>query len=55
MAVQSVNAAVRMSMDPPLSAGLVYENEMNVLWFSTGDHLEGIRTFNEKQVAQLAR
>jgi enoyl-CoA hydratase/carnithine racemase len=55
VAVQSVKAAVRMSMEAPLSAGLVYENEMNVLCFSAGDHLEGIRAFNEKRPAQFAR
>jgi enoyl-CoA hydratase/carnithine racemase len=55
VAVQSVKAAVRMSMEASLSAGLVYENEMNVLCFSAGDHLEGIRAFNEKRPAQFAR
>ena len=44
-----------MSMDTPLSAGLVYENEMNVLCFSAGDHLEGIKAFNEKRSAQFTR
>ena len=55
VAVQSVKAAVRASMETPLSAGLVYENEMNVLCFSAGDHLEGIRAFAEKRTAQFAR
>lgn len=55
VAVQSVKAAVRMSMETPLSAGLVYENEMNVLCFSAGDHLEGIKAFNEKRAAQFTR
>jgi enoyl-CoA hydratase/carnithine racemase len=55
VAVQSVKAAVRMSMEASLSAGLVYENEMNVLCFSAGDHLEGIRAFNEKRPAKFAR
>lgn len=31
VAVQAVKAAVRQSMEAPLSAGLAYENEMNVL------------------------
>jgi enoyl-CoA hydratase len=55
VAVQSVKASVRMSMEAPLSAGLIYENEMNVLCFSAGDHLEGIRAFNEKRTPQFAR
>ena len=55
VAVQSVKAAVRMSMEAPLTAGLAYENEMNVLCFSAGDHLEGIRAFSEKRDASFAR
>ncbi|WP_376096918.1 enoyl-CoA hydratase/isomerase family protein [Roseomonas sp. CCTCC AB2023176] len=55
IAVQSVKAAMRMAMEAPLSAGLTYENEMNVLCFSAGDHLEGIRAFNEKRSAEFAR
>jgi enoyl-CoA hydratase len=55
VAVQSVKAAVRMALETPLSAGLAYENEMNVLCFSAGDHLEGIRAFNEKRPAEFAR
>ena len=55
VAVQSVKASVRMSMEAPLSAGMVYENEMNVLCFGAGDHLEGIRAFNEKRPARFAR
>jgi enoyl-CoA hydratase/carnithine racemase len=31
VAVQAVKAAVRQSLEAPLSAGLAYENEMNVL------------------------
>jgi enoyl-CoA hydratase/carnithine racemase len=31
VAVQAVKAAIRQSLDAPLSAGLAYENEMNVL------------------------
>ncbi|MDJ0390738.1 enoyl-CoA hydratase/isomerase family protein [Roseomonas sp. E05] len=55
VAVQSVKAALRAAMEAPLSAGLRYENEMNVLCFSAGDHLEGIRAFNEKRQATFAR
>ena len=55
VAVQSVKASVRMAMEAPLSAGLVYENEMNVLCFSAGDHLEGIRAFAEKRGAAFSR
>ncbi len=55
IAVQSVKAAMRMAMEAPLTAGLVYENEMNVLCFSAGDHLEGIRAFNEKREAVFGR
>lgn len=35
VAVQSVKAAVRQSLEAPLSAGLAYENEMNVLCIAT--------------------
>jgi enoyl-CoA hydratase/carnithine racemase len=42
-------------LEAPLSAGLAYENEMNVLCFSAGDHLEGIRAFNEKRPAEFTR
>ena len=55
VAVQSVKAAVRQSMEAPLSAGLIYENEMNVLCFSAGDHMEGIRAFAEKRKANFSR
>lgn len=51
VAVEAVKASVRMAMNAPLSAGLVYENEMNTLCFSAGDHLEGIRAFQEKRAA----
>lgn len=55
VAVQAVKASVRMAMEAPLSAGLAYENEMNVLCFSAGDHLEGIRAFAEKRTASFSR
>lgn len=51
VAVEAVKASVRMAMNAPLSAGLVYENEMNTLCFSAGDHLEGIRAFQERRTA----
>jgi len=49
VAVQAVKAAVRQALEAPLSAGLAYENEMNVLCFAAGDHHEGIRAFVEKR------
>lgn len=55
VAVQAVKASVRMAMEAPLTAGLLYENEMNVLCFSAGDHLEGIRAFAEKRGAEFTR
>lgn len=51
VAVEAVKASVRMAMNAPLAAGLVYENEMNTLCFAAGDHLEGIRAFQEKRPA----
>jgi enoyl-CoA hydratase/carnithine racemase len=55
VAVESVKACVRASLSMPLAAGLVYENEMNTLCFSAGDHMEGIRAFNEKREASFSR
>jgi enoyl-CoA hydratase/carnithine racemase len=55
VAVESVKAAVRMSLSAPLDAGLRYENEMNTLCFSAGDHMEGIRAFNEGRTAEFKR
>jgi enoyl-CoA hydratase/carnithine racemase len=55
IAVQSVKAALRMAMEAPLAAGLAYENEMNVLCFAAGDHLEGIKAFAEKRSASFSR
>jgi len=55
VAVQSVKASVRMALSAPLAAGLAYENEMNTLCFSAGDHLEGIRAFAEKREAAFRR
>ncbi len=45
IAAQAVKAAVRQSLSTPLEAGLRYENEMNTLCFSTGQHLDGISAF----------
>lgn len=45
IAAQAVKAAVRQSLSTPLEAGLRYENEMNTLCFSTGQHLDGISSF----------
>jgi enoyl-CoA hydratase len=55
VAVQSVKAAVRMALSSSLEAGLRYENEMNTLCFSAGDHLEGIRAFQEGRDAEFKR
>ena len=55
VAVEAVKACVRTALSAPLQAGLVYENEMNTLCFAAGDHLEGIRAFNEKRPASFSR
>ena len=55
VAVQSVKAAVRMALAAPLDAGLRYENELNTLCFAAGDHLEGIKAFQERRLAQFER
>jgi enoyl-CoA hydratase/carnithine racemase len=55
VATQSVKASVRMALQAPLAAGIAYENEMNVLCFAAGDHLEGIRAFAEKREATFKR
>jgi enoyl-CoA hydratase/carnithine racemase len=44
-----------MALQAPLAAGIAYENEMNVLCFAAGDHLEGIRAFAEKREATFKR
>ena len=55
VAVESVKASVRMALSAPLEAGLRYENEMNTLCFSAGDHMEGIRAFQEGREAEFKR
>ncbi|MFC7398975.1 enoyl-CoA hydratase/isomerase family protein [Chelatococcus sp. GCM10030263] len=53
VAVESVKASVRMALQSSLAAGIRYENEMNTLCFAAGDHLEGIRAFQEKREAEF--
>jgi enoyl-CoA hydratase/carnithine racemase len=55
VAAQSVKAAVRMALSSSLDAGLRYENEMNTLCFSAGDHMEGINAFREGRTADFKR
>ncbi len=55
VAVQSVKSCVRASLSTPLDAGLRYENEMNTLCFSAGDHMEGIRAFRDGRDASFKR
>ncbi len=55
VASQSVKAAVRAALSSSLDAGLRYENEMNALCFSAGDHMEGINAFREGRTAQFKR
>jgi enoyl-CoA hydratase/carnithine racemase len=55
VALQSVKASVRMALSSSLEAGLRYENEMNTLCFSAGDHMEGIKAFNEGRAADFKR
>jgi enoyl-CoA hydratase/carnithine racemase len=55
VAVQSVKASVRMALSSSLDSGLRYENEMNALCFSAGDHMEGIEAFREGRTAKFKR
>jgi len=55
VALQSVKASVRMALSSSLEAGLRYENDMNTLCFSAGDHMEGIKAFNEGRAAEFKR
>ena len=36
-----------------MAADLKYENEMNTLCFAAGDHMEGIRAFQQKRDAEF--
>lgn len=45
LAAQAVKASVRHALSTPVESGLRYENEMNTLCFSTGQHLDGISAF----------
>src|SRR3954462_9386587 len=53
VAVESVKASVRMALTSTLPAVIRYENEMNTLCFSAGDHMEGIRAFQQKRDAEF--
>src|SRR3954470_5104173 len=53
VAVESVKASVRMALTSTLPAGIRYENEMNTLCFAAGDHMEGIRAFQQKRDAEF--
>ena len=55
VAVEAVKASVRMALSAPLEAGLRYENEMNTLCFAAGDHMEGIRAFQQGRKAEFKR
>lgn len=55
VAVQAVKASVRAALSMPLDSGIRYENEMNTLCFSAGDHMEGIKAFQEGRSAQFTR
>jgi enoyl-CoA hydratase/carnithine racemase len=55
VAVEAVKASVRMALSASVDAGLRYENEMNTLCFSAGDHLEGIEAFRQKRPAGFKR
>jgi enoyl-CoA hydratase len=55
VATEAVKASVRMALSAPLEAGLRYENEMNALCFAAGDHMEGIRAFQEGRPADFKR
>jgi enoyl-CoA hydratase len=55
VACESVKAAVRMALSSGVDVGLRYENEMNTLCFSAGDHMEGINAFREKRSAEFKR
>ncbi|GAB5378254.1 MAG: enoyl-CoA hydratase/isomerase family protein [Acuticoccus sp.] len=49
VATEAVKASVRMGIAAGLDSGLRYENEMNTLCFTTGDHTKGIQAFQRKK------
>lgn len=49
VATEAVKASVRMGIAAGLDSGLRYENEMNTLCFTTGDHTKGIEAFRNKR------
>ena len=55
VAVEPVKASVRMALTATLPAALKYENEMNTVCFAAGDHMEGIRAFQQKRDAEFKR
>jgi enoyl-CoA hydratase/carnithine racemase len=55
VAAQAVKASVRMALSSSVESGLLYENEMNTLCFTAGDHMEGIQAFRDKRKAEFRR
>ncbi|MBS0447209.1 MAG: enoyl-CoA hydratase/isomerase family protein [Proteobacteria bacterium] len=53
VATQAAKAAVRASLEMPLSAGLRYENELHVVCMQARDRHEGIKAFQERRTAQF--
>ena len=51
VATQAVKAAVRASLEMPLSAGIRYENELHVVCMQAKDNAEGIAAFQHKRGA----
>lgn len=51
VATQAVKAAVRASLEMPLSAGIRYENELHVVCMQAKDSAEGIAAFQHKRGA----
>jgi enoyl-CoA hydratase len=49
VALKLAKAAVRATLEMPLSAGLAFERELFVTAFSSEDRVEGIRAFLEKR------
>ena len=53
IATQAVKAAVRASLEMPLSAGIRYENELHVVNMQAADKAEGIAAFQQKRQASF--